>query len=116
MREIDKFFLDKPEPLRSCLFAMRQYALGYAPEMREIWSYHMPFYTYKGRRICYIWIEKKSDRPYLGIVDGNRIEHPLLLAEKRSRMKIFLIDPTADLPIGSMDEILDLAVNVLVFK
>ena len=55
---------------------------------------------------CYLWVHKKYHQPYIGIVEGNRINHPDLLAEKRARMKILLIDPTTDLPINKIDNIL----------
>jgi hypothetical protein len=37
---------------------------------------------------CYLWVHKKYQRPDIGIVEGNRINHPDLLVEKRARMKI----------------------------
>jgi hypothetical protein len=49
---------------------------------------------------------KKYHQPYIGIVEGNRINHPDLLVEKRARMKILLIDPTKDLPISKLNRIL----------
>ena len=55
---------------------------------------------------------KKSGQPYIGFVDGNHIEHTDLIAEKRSRMKIILFDPTEDLPIDTIQLILGLAIKV----
>jgi hypothetical protein len=55
---------------------------------------------------CYLWIHKKYQQPYLGIVDGSKIEHPDLITEKRSRMKIFLINPDTDLPVKKIKAIL----------
>lgn len=112
LKEIDQFFWDKPEPARSCLAALRHFILHYKPEMTEVWKYSMPFYLHQNNRLCYIWIEKKTGRPYLGIVNGNRIDHPDLIAEKRSRMKIIFLNPDEDLPIQTLGEILDLAIEV----
>jgi hypothetical protein len=47
----------------------------------------------------------------LGIVEGNRFEHPKLIIEKRSRMKIILFKPNEDLPIETINEILTKAIN-----
>ncbi|RZL46212.1 MAG: DUF1801 domain-containing protein, partial [Pedobacter sp.] len=44
--------------------------------------------------------------PYIGFVDGNLIDHPDLLQEKRARMKILLIDENSDLPIEKINLIL----------
>lgn len=45
-------------------------------------------------------------------VDGNLIEHPDLLKEKRARMKILLFDPTKDLPIAKIKQILEMALKL----
>jgi hypothetical protein len=39
-------------------------------------------------------------------VDGKLIDHPDLLLEKRARMKIFLIDPTENIPVKKLNAIL----------
>jgi len=36
---------------------------------------------------------------YVGFNDGKWIDHPALMFEDRSRIKIFLIDPNAALPL-----------------
>ena len=112
LRDIDRFFWEKPEPVKSCLSALRHYILAFDPEITEVWRYSMPFYLIREKRICYIWTEKKTGRPYLGIVDGKLLDHPQLLAEKRSRMKIFLIEPAEDLPVDVLGEILQLAISL----
>lgn len=106
LRPIDNYFLEKEEPVKSCLQFMREFILKYDKEITEGWSYSMPFFYYKGKRFCYLWIHKKYDQPYLGIVDGNKIDHPGLVTEKRSRMKIFLIDPQKDIPVKKVKAIL----------
>ena len=60
---------------------------------------------------CYLWIHKKQQQPYIGIVEGKRLHHPELIAEKRSRMKIIMFDPNKDLPIETITTILQLAIN-----
>ena len=66
----------------------------------------MPFYFYKGKRFCYLGVHKKYQQPYLGIVDGNKIDHPDLIIEKRARMKILLIDPNKNIPVKKINLIL----------
>ena len=61
---------------------------------------------------CYLWIQKKSGKPYLGIVEGKRIEHPDLIMEKRSRMKIMLFDPDEDLPVNTIQLVLKQALDL----
>ena len=99
MIEIDNFYLSKPEPLKGCLLSLRDVILRSNSEITEAWKYSMPFFCFRKRMFCYLWIQKKTSVPYIGIVEGRNISHPRLIQESRSRMKILLIDPTKDLPV-----------------
>jgi len=107
MKETDHFYLQKEEPVRSCLFALRKIILERNPDISEAWKYKMPFFCYKGKMFCYLWIDKKTNFPYLGIVEGNRTDHPELIQGDRSRMKVIRFDPKEDLPLTTILEILD---------
>ena len=61
---------------------------------------------------CYLWVHKKYQLPYIGIVEGKKLDHPDLIIEKRSRMKIMLFDPNKDLPIMTIEAILQQAINL----
>ncbi|MCE7060226.1 DUF1801 domain-containing protein [Dyadobacter sp. CY343] len=111
LRAIDQFFYAKSEPANSCLNALRAFVLNFSPNINETWRYGMPFYNDHGKRICYIWVNKKTGWPYLGIVHGNLVDHPDLIAENRSKMKILPIDPNEDLPVTTITEILNLALS-----
>jgi hypothetical protein len=106
LRPIDNYFLQNEEPFKSCLQSLRNHILKTDAHITEKWLYGMPFFYYKGKRFCYLWIHKKYRKPYIGIVDGNKVNHPELLAEKRSRMKILLIDPASDLPVKGINNLL----------
>jgi hypothetical protein len=102
----DNYFFQKEEPLRSCLQALRDHILRYNIHITEAWMYGMPFYCYKRKRFCYLWVHKKIKQPYIGIVDGIKINHPDLLVEKRVRMKILLIGPGMNIPVRNINSIL----------
>lgn len=112
LRPIDNYFLQKEEPSRSCLQFLRTHILAMDTDITETWQYGMPFYLYKDKRFCYLWMHKKYHQPYLGIVDGNKIEHADLIAEKRARMKILLIDPNKNIPLKKINLILKLALKL----
>lgn len=109
MKETDNYYLQKEEPVKSCLSALRQIILDRNPDITEAWKYRMPFFCYKGKMFCYLWIDKKTNFPYLGIVEGKRIDHPGLVQDDRSRMKIIAFDPNEDLPLETILYILDSA-------
>lgn len=113
MRPIDEYFLKHEEPTRSCLEFLRGHILKQDGNITEQWRYGMPFYYYKDKMFCYLWTHKKLKLPYIGIVEGKRIDHPDLLLEKRARMKILLIDPI-HIPIATVDEILGKATALYV--
>ena len=106
MREIDLYFNSQPEPQKSCLLALRQMILSYDKHISETWRYRMPFYLFIGKRFCYLWIDKTSQYPYLGIVDGNKVKHPDLIQENRKRMKILPINPKKNIPIRKINTLL----------
>ena len=112
LREIDNFYLQKDEPVKSCLFALREIILSVDKDISAAWKYGMPFFCYKGKMFCYLWVHKKYLQPYIGIVEGKRFNHPGLIIEKRSRMKIMLFDPNKDLPLKTIKTILKQAIDL----
>lgn len=106
---LDEFYLDKAEPVKSCLQALRHIVLNFDTQIKETKKYGMPCYLYKEKPFCYIWTDKKTGHPYLLIVEGNNIDHPALVQGKRSRMKIFPSDPNEDIDLKTLTEVFNLA-------
>jgi len=115
---LQSFYLQKDEPLRSCLLSLRDLILQQDADISESLKYGMPFFLYRGKMFCYLWIQQKSGLPYIGFVEGKLLEHPQLVTEKRARMKIFLLDAQIDLPVEEIHtlvtEALDLYRNGMV--
>jgi Domain of unknown function (DU1801) len=112
LRPIDNYFLQQDEPIKSCLLFLRQHIIKQDDNISEAWKYGMPFYRYNGKMFCYLWVHKKHRQPYIGIVEGKRINLPGLIAEKRARMKILLIDPSLDLPLFQIDSLLKMMIQL----
>jgi hypothetical protein len=106
LRAIDNYFLQQEDPVKSCLLALRHLILSSNPMITEEWKYGMPFYCYRGKMCCYLWVHKKYGNPYLGIVEGSKIHHPELIQEKRARMKIMLFDAGKDIPVKTVNTVL----------
>ena len=111
MKELDNFCLQQDEPIKGCLLALKQIILSQDKEVSNTWKYGMPFFCYKGKMFCYLWYHKAHKLPYIGVVEGMRFDEPFLIQEKRSRMKIMLLDPTEDLPIDTIENVLQKAIN-----
>ncbi|WP_316830012.1 DUF1801 domain-containing protein [Pedobacter aquatilis] len=110
LNPLDHYFEQQAEPLKSCLLYLRSILLNNT-DVTEHLKYGMPFYYYKGKMLCYLWNHKKFHQPYIGFVDGNKIEHEDLLQEKRARMKILLINDFEDIPKEKIKSILQQAIN-----
>ena len=106
LRPIDNWYLQKEEPSKTCLQFLREHILRQDNNFTEAWKYGMPFFCFKGKMFCYLWMHKKYLQPYIGIVEGKKISHPDLIIEKRARMKILLLDAHKDLPIRKINTIL----------
>lgn len=111
--KINHFYLDREEALRSTLLALHDYILALHPEMRVAWKWSAPFFVYKKRNFCYLWINKQTGQPYVGLVRGGDIEHPLLEAEGRKLIKVLRIDTGEDLPVVAMEEIFEEAMRLM---
>ena len=61
---------------------------------------------------CFLWKDKKTQEPYLLMVEGKNLEHPELEAGNRARMKIFRVDPAKDLPMKTIVNILNEALDL----
>lgn len=108
----DKFFLDKKEPVRSGLLALREIILAADPNISETTKYGMPCFCYGKKAMCYLWTDKKTGEPYMLMVEGKALSHPRLETGERARMKILRMDPSKDLPIRVIKSILKQAVEL----
>jgi hypothetical protein len=112
LRPIDNYFLQKEEPVKSCLQFLREHIVQQDSNIVETWKYGMPFYCFKGKMFCYLWVHKKYRQPYIGIVEGKQINHPDLIIENRARMKILLLDPNKNIPLKKINSILKAALSL----
>lgn len=110
--ETDHFYLNKSEPNRSCLLALRSIILEQDENISETVKYGMPCFCFKKKMFCYLWVDKKTLAPYILMVEGKLIDHPLLVAGKRARMKTLSVDPNADLPVETIQEVLNLGLDL----
>jgi len=112
IREIDTYYLNKKEPNRSCLLALRNIILRQDPNITETQKWGMPCFCYRKTIFCYLWTDKKTDEPYILMVEGKHLDHPELEAGTRLRMKIFRVNPTRDLPLSTIENILQKSLNL----
>ncbi|MFA6277527.1 MAG: DUF1801 domain-containing protein [Pedobacter sp.] len=116
LNDLDNFYFNYEEPTRSCLLALREVILKHNAQIKAEWKYKLPFFYFNRKPLCYLWLHKTYKNPYIGFVDGNLINDADLLKEKRSRIKILLIDKNDDLPIEKINHILTQALYICTNK
>lgn len=110
MKSLDNFYASQPEPTQSCLLALRDLILAQSEHLAPSWKWNLPFFDYKGRFLFYLSpTHKKQNTPYIGVVNGHKLDHPALIQGNRTQIKILFIDPANDLPIEEITEVLQLA-------
>ncbi len=107
LKDIDDYYFQKGEPVRSCLLALRKIIIDHHEDIEETWKYKTPCFEFRKKMCCYLWINKKKKWPYIGIVKGCEIEHPELVSGGRKQIKTFLVNPEEDIPIDTIQSILD---------
>lgn len=110
--QLDSYYLNKQEPNKSCLLALRSIILQQDDEVTETRKWGMPCFCYKKKMFCYLWVDKKTEEPYLLMVEGKHLNHPLLEEGSRARMKIFRVNPNQDLPLETIHLILNQALDL----
>jgi len=110
--KLHNYYLDKEEPNKSCLLAVRSIILKQDPNITETQKYGMPCFCHGKKMFCYLWTDKKTAAPYILIVEGKYLSHPKLEEGNRSRMKILRVDPYKDLPIKTIEDILQKALDL----
>ncbi|HCL04885.1 MAG TPA: hypothetical protein DHW64_02510 [Chitinophagaceae bacterium] len=106
------YYLNKIEAVKSCLLALRGIILQQDIMITETQKYGMPCFCYKKKAFCYLWTDKKTDEPYLLMVEGAYLNHTLLELGERKRMKILRVNATKDLPIKTIELILQQALDL----
>lgn len=112
LNDLENWYLSHEEPNRSCFLALRHFILSFDPLIETAWKWGGPFFYYRGKVFCYLWLDKKSKRPYVGFYEGKHLDHPLLEFGNRSRIKSISLDPDEDLPVKALSNILDKALNL----
>jgi len=92
------------------LLSLRDIILSYHPQISETWKFRDPFFNYGKKMLCYLSIDRHTRVPYVGMVEGRYLDHSALESGGRKRIKVLSINPTKDIPIDTMEEVLEQAV------
>lgn len=99
------FYESQPEPQQGCFLALRNILLRKDERIHETVKYGMPCFCLEKKALFYLWKDKKTQEPYILFTEGGRMNHPALEQGDRARMKILRVDPTDDIPIKLLDDL-----------
>ena len=105
--KLDHFFLEQSEPLQGAFLALRTLILNWDTQISEHWKYKLPFYYYQGKPFCYLWKDKKTNEPYIGLVRSENLTHPDLFLGSSKRIKKFPISLSKDIPKQTIHELFE---------
>lgn len=106
MKAVDAYYEGLTEPSQGFMLAIRQVILGLDEQVEETWKWNTPFFLYRKRMLCYLWRDKKTREPYLGIYGGDALDHPALVQKHNARIKKLVFNIEEDIPIETVKEVL----------
>ena len=106
------YYLNQDEPQQSCLLALKDIILRQDEQISESIKWGIPCFSYRNRMFCFLNVYKKTDEPYILFVEGNLLDHPDLEKGDRLRMKIFKVNPDIDMPIETIELLLNSALDL----
>ena len=112
MNELDSYYYNISEPNRSCMLALRSIILEQDEDITETFKWKMPCFCYKKKMFSFLWIDKKTNEPYILMVEGKYLNHPELEQGNRSRMKILRVNPDRDIPLCTIELIIRKALDL----
>lgn len=113
MKAIDNFYFSLPQPTQDAFLALRDIIFTINPDIESKLSYGCPFFFYRKKRFCYLWKDKKTQLPYIGIIHGDQINHPALEKGTRKKMKIYQIQNLEELQIEEIKDILVMSLQII---
>lgn len=109
---IDEYYENIAEPNKGCLLALRKIILQQDTLITEAQKWGMPCFCYKNRIFCYLSMDRHKNLPYLMMVEGRYLDIPILETGKRTKMKVLIIDSSKDIPLNTINDILQTALNL----
>lgn len=100
--KLENYYLSKPEPYQGCLLALCQFILSVHPGIVHERKFQIPFFTYKGKKLGYLWLNGK--KLMLGFCLDKSLREVIPGIKPKDQYESFQIDKDEDLPIALITE------------
>lgn len=94
---LEYYYLSKPEPYQGCLLALKEIILRANPSICHERKFQVPFFTYKGKKLGYLWLNRK--KLMLGFCLDKTLQHAAEGVKLKDQYESIQIDAEADLPV-----------------
>ena len=111
MSVTDAFFDKQEEPNKSVFLFLKQFITNYHSEITLHKKWGLPYFYFKGKPLCYLWKDKKTNEPYISFAKGPQLHHPALIQGDRKIFKVLPINPKRDIDVVLIQEILTEAIK-----
>lgn len=112
MSSVTTFFEKQEEPNRSVFLFLKEFILNSHESIELLYKWKLPYFYFKGKPLCYLWKNKKTNEPYVSFAKGSLLEHPALIKENRKVFKILPINPNQDIDTHLLQEVLEMAIKL----
>ncbi|HVS90674.1 MAG TPA: DUF1801 domain-containing protein [Mucilaginibacter sp.] len=102
---LESYYLSKPEPYQSCLLALRDFILRVNPGICHERKFQIPFFTYKGKKLGYLWLNGK--KLMLGFCLDKSLQEITSGVKPKDKYESLRIEPDQDLPVDLIREKLE---------
>lgn len=96
-RTLEFYYLSKAEPYQSCLLALKDIILRTNPGICHERKFQIPFFTYKGKKLGYLWLNGK--KLMLGFCLDKSLQGSTAGIKPKDKYESMRIDTNADLPV-----------------
>lgn len=99
-QELENYYLRQPEPIQGCLLALRNVILGVDKQITHERKYQIPFFYFKGKKLCFLWVNKK--KLLMGFIFDKNIYPVVAGVKRKDDFETLQIDPNLDLPVETI--------------
>src|ERR1700749_2185519 len=102
LTQLETYYITKPEPYQSCLLALKDIILGAHPGICHERKFQIPFFTYKGKKLGYLWLNGR--KLILGFCMDKSWVKAVAEGKPKDKCESFRIVPNEALPIDMIAE------------
>lgn len=94
---LETYYLKQPEPMQSCILAMKGIILSISPYITHERKFQIPFFLYKGKKLAYLWVTKK--RLQVGFIEDKCLQMPIPGVRLKDKYQSIQLNPDENIPI-----------------